>query len=400
MSKRLVVLLMALGALCSSSEIFADTVSVAADVEIEASAELLPEQNLTEDEQEAEGDVELSSTGDVVLPSVHEIEGVRIESGPVEVVPGPGCCEENIQALAHTTVLALHQTLQELSGSVGASAQAEIAEAQESLEVAGEEVCEAVVASGSAVTEIGQAVSAVGNMLAQTTEAVIAAVSDAPSNIEAFLNFLIDQYGVLVEYLSNGWKLMLYSSVEGATRQFVELAVTRSGVVVDLSAYNALDKTAQECLHRMDVAQAQLLEAAGARSGALRNAVECYLTQYRDWFTGKSEALVDSAATEQMLRSLNVRSIDASLFSLKNLEKFSELGGVARHQNLYFSIRPLDLVDEEPARSVSGEEVSAESRSVANAQEDLSSMTKEWAENAVDHDIADAVIRSCEEEIQ
>ncbi len=392
MSKKLVVLLMALAALCSSQEIFAETASVVAEVEVEASVELLPDQELAEEVEETQGTVE--------LPLTHEVVGVRIESGPVEVVPGPGCCEENIQALAHTTVLALHQTLQELSNSAGSSAQDEIAEAQESVEVAGEEVCEAIVASGNAVAEIGQAVSAVGNMLAQTTEAAIAAASALPSNIESFLNFLIEQYGLLVEYLSNGWKLMLYSSVEGATRQFVELAVTRSGVVVDLSAYTALDKTANECLHRMDVAQAKLLEAAGAQSDSLKNAVECYLTQYRDWFTGKSEALVDSVATEQMLRSLNVRSIDASVFSLKNLEKFSELGGVARHQNLYFSIRPLDAAGEELERSFDGEEEPTDVRSVVNAEEDLSSMTKEWAENAVDHDIADVVIRSCEEEIQ
>jgi hypothetical protein len=392
MSKKLVVLLMALAALCSSQEIFADTAGVAVDVEVAASAELLPDEELAEEVEEAQGTVE--------LPLTHEVAGVRIESGPVEVVPGPGCCEENIQALAHTTVLALHQTLQELSNSAGSSAQDEIAEAQESVEVAGQEVCEAIVASGNAVSEIGEAVSAVGNMLAQTTEAAIAAASALPSNLETFLNFLIEQYGLLVEYLSNGWKLMLYSSVEGATRQFVELAVTRSGVVVDLSAYTALDKTAGECLHRMDVAQAKLLEAAGAQSDSLKDAVECYLTQYRDWFTGKSEALVDSSATEMMLKSLNIRSVDASEFSLKNLEKFSELGGVARHQNLYFSIRPLDAAGEELERSFDGEEESAEVRSVVNAEEDLSSMTREWAESAVDHDIADAVIRSCEEEIQ
>jgi len=327
----------------------------------------------------------------------HEIPNLKIENGPgVEVLPGPGCCEENIQALAHTTVLALHQTLQELGNLTDQQGKEEVAQAQESIAVAQEEVGEAIQASSEALGEIGEAVVAVGDMLVETGEAVVSAIAGIPTNVEVFLNFLIEKYGLFVEYLSNGWKLMLYDSVEGATRQFVELAVTRSGAV-DLSAFNALDETAHKCLHRMDVIQAELLEAAGAQSEALRSTVECYLGQYRDWFTGKSEALIDSQSTANMLNSLGVRGVDVSEFSLKNLEKFSELGGVARHQNLYFSIRPLDLVVDEPVRSLD-EEAVAEVRAVLDSEATVSAMTNELVEEAVSRDIADVAVRSCEED--
>ncbi len=343
------------------------------------------------------------------------LPGLNVHSGPVDVQASEGCSVGNIEALAHATVLALHQTLSEVVESVStaveeseivqsvgdvsdslANASQEAAEAVDAIATATEETVEAAGAISTAISEVGDAIVSIGNAMLESGQAAIAAL-EVSGHAESFLNFLIEKYGLFVEFFSNGWKHMVYSSVEGATRHMVFSAVTRSSNV-DLSGFNEIDRSATVCLEKMDAVCAELLSAAGERSPELKQAVRLYLDQYRSWFVGESEALVNNNATDAMLKCLGVRSIGAAEFSLKNLERFSELGGVVRHQNLWFSIKPLDCADDECNRSAG--DCDLESKSIVEAADDVTreidDATKAIAEESVARDILEVIVADAE----
>jgi len=347
------------------------------------------------------------------------LPGLSVHTGPVDVQASEGCSVGNIEALAHATVLALHQTLSEVVTTVSTAveesevaqnatefsdslenASEELAEAVDAIETAEEETVEAASAISTAISEVGDAIASIGNAMLESGQAAIAAL-EVSGHAESFLNFLIEKYGLFVEFFSNGWKHMVYSSVEGATRHIVFSAVTKSSHV-DLSAFNEIDRSANACLEKMDAVCAELLAAAGERSPELKQAVGLYLDQYRSWFVGESEALVNNNSTDAMLKCLGVRSIGAAEFSLKNLERFSALGGVTRHQNLWFSIKPLDCGDDECFRSA--DDCTAESKSIVEAAaaeadeitREIDEVTRDMAEESVARDILEAIVADAE----
>ena len=285
-----------------------------------------------------------------------ELPGVRIETGPVSVTPSSAITEQNVSELAQATTQALEQTLNSIVDAM------------------------------------------IDDPLEAVEQQVIGAITQ---NVQAFLEFIGEYYTAFVDFFTNGWKFMTYHSVGGAARHIIEIAQERS-IVLDLTSLQAVDVHAAECLAKMEVARRLILEAAASRSPELKEAADACLAQYIRWFTGESEAFVGAENTTRMLGSLGVSRVTADIFNVKNMEFFRELGGIDRHNSMFFMVSPSqesgllardasDEQDSENAASVDAEildeliqEVKEEQEIVGDIQEILcKEPAEEIAEEAV-----------------
>ena len=314
---------------------------------------------------------------DVTAPQVHELPGIRISRGPVVVDPSYGCSNENIEALADATVRALYATLSDVAATVHRSADVEAASQ------APADVAEVVAPAASESTasddkvdaednkiekareEISEAVDAVHNVVTEVTEAV-AAVQDAVFNgsimgdyVPAIMDFISSYYNWFVTFFKEGWKYMVYNSVNKATRHIVLSVGSRSPV--DLSALAQVDAFAGECFSKMHEAKSAILAAAEERSPQLRKATEFYLSQHENWFIGAADAFVDVEATGAMLECLGVGNIEVKAFTTRNMDHFRSLGGEIRHSNLFLIVAPGEIANYEatPFIAQASEEVIA-----------------------------------------
>ena len=364
---------------------------------------------------------------DVELPENHELPGIRIDQGPVTVVPSYGCSEENVEALAHATVQALHATLSDVAASLDQAAHAsasavasvsdvsgavqnvekEVGEASDAVQNAAGEISEAVQAIVGAVTgngtqnvaqELGEAAGALqaaATEVGQAVEAIEHATTTSvvvTQYIPAIIELITSYYAKFVEFFTQGWKYMVYTSVNSATKHII-LAAEHRNIPVDLSALAIVNACAVECFTRMNDAKNAILEAAELRSPQLKQAAALYLSQYENWFTGTSEALVDQNATASMLECLGVRGLDPALFSKRNMDYFRSLGGQVRHANLFLVVSPspssgLTQSGIDAAVSVAQDEV----RAVVDSADQISKVSGDIAERAVEQMLVNEII--------
>lgn len=276
--------------------------------------------------EQSASSAEQSTPEAVEQATATELPGVRIEDGPVSVIPSPAVTEQNIEALAEVTVEALKQSLQE--------AQAHITDAIEDI----------------------------GDVLEDKTEEVLEQTS------ESFIEFLTGLWSHVLEFVRNGWKYMIYNEIGGATKHILASAPHRS-VVLDLSSLEAVDGYAAQCLAQMNAAKSVILAAAEAKSPAFKNAAEACLAQYYDWFTGKSMGFVAEKSTEIMLKSLNLRGVSPQEFNVRNVQLFYSLGGDARSRSMFLAVSPnAELAP--VARSVEGVSADAAPAQEAAVAED------------------------------
>jgi len=296
---------------------------------------------------------------DVPAPTTHELPGIRIDQGPVVVEPSYGCSEENIEALAHATVQALHATLSDVAATTAeTSAKIEAPVANEEVEVvdavenkvedAHSEIEQAFDAVSNAVSEVSEAVDAVEDIVSEISEKIEDAQEaiNKEGFVPAIISFISNYYNWFVEFFKQGWKYMVYNSVNRATRHIVLSAGHRSPV--DLTALAQVNDFAVDCFSKMNEAKSAILAAAEQRSPQLRQATELYLQSYENWFKGQADAFVDLTATRAMLDCLGVKNIDASAFSTRNLDHFKSRGGEIRHSNLFLIVSPGEIAKYEP----------------------------------------------------
>ncbi len=286
---------------------------------------------------------------EVTVPPVHELPGIRIDQGPVVIEPSYGCSEENVEALAHATVQALHATLNDVAATVEQTPEGR--EEVQKIETAQQEIQEAVSAVENAVSEVAEAVEAVG-------EAITGGQGIVSGYIPAIIDFISSYYNAFVEFFKQGWKYMVYNSVNRATRHIVLSSGHRSPV--DLSALAQVNDFAVDCFSKMNEAKNAILSAAEQRSPQLRQATELYLTQYESWFKGTADAFVDLNATRAMLACLGVENVDSSAFAMRNMDHFASRGGKIRHENLFLIVSPGEISKYEGTPLTSNTEVADE----------------------------------------
>lgn len=286
---------------------------------------------------------------EVTVPPVHELPGIRIDQGPVVIEPSYGCSEENVEALAHATVQALHATLNDVAATVEQTPEGK--EEVQKIETAQQEIQEAVSAVENAVSEVAEAVEAVG-------EAITGGQGIVSGYIPAIIDFISSYYNAFVEFFKQGWKYMVYNSVNRATRHIVLSSGHRSPV--DLSALAQVNDFAVDCFSKMNEAKNAILSAAEQRSPQLRQATELYLTQYESWFKGTADAFVDLNATRAMLACLGVENVDSSAFAMRNMDHFASRGGKIRHENLFLIVSPGEISKYEGTPLTSNTEVADE----------------------------------------
>lgn len=419
MSKKVLLLCVALAGVCGAEDVQQQSVDASDFVEVAGGA--------SESVVESTAPAVPQDVVDVALPENHELPNIRIDQGPVTVVPSYGCSEENVEALAHATVQALHATLSDVVASLDNAAQAsavastrvsavsgavqnvekEVGEAAASLQNAAGEISEAVQAIVGAATgngtqsvteEVGEAAQAIQSAAAEVGQAVQAieqatATSTIVSQyIPAIIELITSYYTKFVEFFKQGWKYMVYTSVNSATKHII-MAAEHRNIPVDLSALAIVNDCALECFARMNDAKNAILDAAGERSPQLKQAAALYLSQYENWFTGTSEALVDQNATASMLECLGVRGLDPALFSKRNMDYFRSFGGEVRHANLFLVVSPSassGLIQSGIDAAVSVAE--SEVRAVVDGADQISKVSGDIAERAVEQMLVNEII--------
>lgn len=338
MSKRMLLALSVLSSACGAPDV------------VDAAAVVVASSTETPNQQEAPvvelTDSQAPASQTPAEPTQTELPGVRVEDGPVSIIPSSAVTTENIDKLAEDAVAALKQT-------------------------------------------VSDAINQIELHVEQGVEDVL--VKEGHS----FIDFLTKHFNSFVEYLKNGWKYMVYNSVGGATRHIVASAATRS-IVLDLSSLQVVDAHAAQCLENMAAAKAVILAAAEARSPQIKTATEACLAQYEAWFTGTSRAFVGDENTSLMLQALGLSKVSCRSFNLQNLHNFSKLGGEALHRGLFFAVSPSESsglltrsADVAEAATLEDESVVADNASATDASSDDHAVSNEELKEEIDELISE-----------